>query len=283
MKIISLECALLPFVMVGLVVGLVLVIKSSITNDDAVAALVLPAAPTDDSYYQQDVKPAYKLAATPTEKPTYKATVTPTYTPTTKPPTDKPTYKPTKKPTAEPSYKPTNNATNFPSVEPTADSIPSYEDFRDTDPFNKTNPDDANVWRTNGTGLRLTIINTLQNNWHENFNTAVSEWDAGAPDALTLTTEISPPDSVCRAVAGRVKVCNGNYGETQWRAVNKVMLENGWIYSSAVRMNDFYFKDSDTAQKQYTMVSRRSMVCPSCRTRRAITHLARLSLTTHLI
>jgi hypothetical protein len=137
-----------------------------------------------------------------------------------------------------------------------ADFIPSYDDFRDEDPFNNSNPADANLWRTDGAGLRLTIINALDENWYDNFSTAVSEWDAGTPDALTLSTEISRPDSVCRAVNGRVKVCNGNYGATNWRGINKVLLENNRIYSSAARMNDFYVKDSDTAQKQYTMVRR---------------------------
>jgi hypothetical protein len=133
------------------------------------------------------------------------------------------------------------------------DFIPTPEDFRGEDPFNNSNPDDANLWRTNGAGLRLTMINALDENWHENFNTAVSQWDSGTPDALTLSMELSQPDSVCRAINGRVKVCNGNYGATNWRGINKVLLENNWIYSSAARMNDFYVKDSDTAQKQYTM------------------------------
>jgi hypothetical protein len=142
------------------------------------------------------------------------------------------------------------------------DFIPTYDDFRGEDPFNNSNPDDANLWRTDGAGLRLTIINALDENWYDNFATAVSEWDAGTPDALTLSTEISRPDSVCRAVNGRVKVCNGNYGATNWRGINKVLLEDNRIYSSAARMNDFYVKDSDTAQKQYTMV-RISIVVPT--------------------
>lgn len=87
--------------------------------------------------------------------------------------------------------------------------IPSYEDFRGEDPFNNANPEDANLWRTSRSGLRLTIINALDENWHENFFTAVNQWDVGTPDALSLSTEISRSDSVCRAVNGRAKVCNG--------------------------------------------------------------------------
>lgn len=87
--------------------------------------------------------------------------------------------------------------------------IPTYEDFRGEDPFNNANPEDANLWRTNRSGLRLTIINALEEKWYENFYKAVNEWDVGTPDALSLTTEISRPDSVCRAVNGRAKVCNG--------------------------------------------------------------------------
>lgn len=133
------------------------------------------------------------------------------------------------------------------------DFIPTPEDFRDEDPFNNANPADANLWRTNGNGLRLNVINALDEEWHEFFYTAVEEWDSGAPDTLQLSITQSAPEGSCRTVDGRVKVCNGDYGATNWRGINKVLLQNGWIYSSAARMNDYYVRDSDTHQKQYTM------------------------------
>jgi hypothetical protein len=128
------------------------------------------------------------------------------------------------------------------------------DQFRAEDPFNQANKEDANLWKTKGgVGLELSLINALDSNWHDNFYLAVQQWDDGTPDSLTLVTEVAEPESACSPVTGKLKVCNGNYGETNWRGINKVLLENGWIYSSAARMNEFYSSDNDGDQKQYTM------------------------------
>ena len=134
--------------------------------------------------------------------------------------------------------------------------IPDPQQFREEDPFNNANPKDANLWITKGVGLELTVINALEDHWDEFFTTAVAQWDNGTPDALTLTVQYEDPQSVCSAENGVLKVCNGNYGDTNWRGINKVLLENGWIYSSAARMNEYYLTrnyEKDFSQMSYTM------------------------------
>jgi hypothetical protein len=132
--------------------------------------------------------------------------------------------------------------------------IPNPDEFREEDPFNSANKDDANLWRTKGgTGLNLVVVNALDDIWHPYFFTAVDQWDEGVPDALSLTIEDASPDSTCNALDGKLKVCNGNYGATNWRGINKILLENGWIYSSAARMNEYYVTANDGDQRQYTM------------------------------
>ena len=134
--------------------------------------------------------------------------------------------------------------------------IPNPQQFKEEDPFNNSNPLDANLWRSGGRGLELTVVNALESHWNEFFDTAISQWDSGTPDALTLHVEYEDAQSVCSAQNGVLKVCNGNYGDTNWRGINKVLLENGWIYSSAARMNEFYLTrdyDKDFSQMSYTM------------------------------
>lgn len=132
--------------------------------------------------------------------------------------------------------------------------IPNPDGFRQEDPFNNANKEDANLWRTKGSiGLELVVVNALDDIWHPYFFTAVDQWDKGTPDALSLTIEDASPDSTCDAIDGKLKVCNGNYGATNWRGINKILLENGWIYSSAARMNEYYVTDNDGDQRQYTM------------------------------
>ncbi len=134
------------------------------------------------------------------------------------------------------------------------DFIPNPDQFKEEDPFNSANTADANLWRTKGkVGLELVVVNALDDIWHPYFFTAVDQWDKGTPDTLALAVEVGSPDSTCTAVDGKLKVCNGNYGATNWRGINKILLENGWIYSSAARMNEYYVSANDDSQRQYTM------------------------------
>lgn len=142
----------------------------------------------------------------------------------------------------------------FGGVQNVGDFIPDLDQFKEEDPFNNANIEDANLWRTRDkAGLELTVVNALEERWDTYFTTAISQWDAGSPDTLTLTVEDATPDSTCTAIDGKLKVCNGNYGATNWRGINKILLENGWIYSSAARMNEYYVTDNDDDQRQYTM------------------------------
>jgi hypothetical protein len=132
--------------------------------------------------------------------------------------------------------------------------LPDIELFHREDPFSKVNESAANKWKNDGSGLDLTLINCLDEQWYPFFEAAVDDWDNGSPDALTLATEVGTPESECSTVDGVMKVCNGDYGETDWKGINTVLLENGWITTSAARMNDhFFIEGAESDKRQYTM------------------------------
>lgn len=114
-----------------------------------------------------------------------------------------------------------------------------------------------NVWNTDGEfkGLTLQVLNNLEENsdWTEHFEMAISEWDNGTPDAVTLYLRSSTYDPDCRAVRKAMKVCNGNYGPTDWRGVNQILLQDEYIITSLAKMNDYYLDGTNKAQKQYTV------------------------------
>jgi hypothetical protein len=158
--------------------------------------------------------------------------------------------------------------------------VPSHSpanQFLDEDPFNGA--EFTNIWQTkDGLGLELVVVYALDTIWQPYFFKSVDEWNSGTPDTLTLTTEIAEqPDLGCSAIIGKLKVCNGNYGETNWRGINKILLENNWIYSSAARMNDYYNSSNDGAQRQYTMCHEVSISCPV----RTIVRVCLCSITPH--
>jgi len=131
-------------------------------------------------------------------------------------------------------------------------SIPTPPIFDDEgDPFKGS--DDANRWNNRNSGLVLEVLNALEDEWEILFELAINDWDGGQPDALTLITSKVAIDNVCDPVEGKLKVCNGDYGETKWRGINQVLLSNGFIISSVAKLNEFYLADADQSQRRYTM------------------------------
>jgi hypothetical protein len=106
--------------------------------------------------------------------------------------------------------------------------FPNFADFAREDPFNQTTPDQADRWRNNGSGLSLEVVNALEDKWYEFFYKAISDWDAGSPDVLSLTTSVRSPDSTgrCASLDGKIKVCNFDYGPTNWRGRFRDVLMN---------------------------------------------------------
>lgn len=120
-------------------------------------------------------------------------------------------------------------------------------------PFDAKRPEDVTPWRSNKRGLSVEVLNALDDSWYPFFYEAVLDWDSGYPDSLTLSTSTTEPDPDCREVAGKVKVCNGDYGQTSWKGINEIHIDgSGYIYASTARLNDFYF-DGNTGSMQYTM------------------------------
>ena len=134
---------------------------------------------------------------------------------------------------------------------PAPSSTPFSTPFLGEDPLD---PEIINRWNTNGgSGLALEIINALDENWQAELATSINDWDNGTPDAVSLTTVRVAPDSACPLEQGVIKVCNGNYGDTQWKGINEVLLSNGFIIASSAKMNDFYLEGAGVGERQYTM------------------------------
>lgn len=106
---------------------------------------------------------------------------------------------------------------------------------------------------TRGRGLDMTLINALTSNWHKHFDEAVKSWDNGDPDSLNLKTVVTTPDPICSPVQGMIKVCNGNYGNTEWKGINEIMVKRNQIVTSVAKMNDYYSKLYSDGEREYLM------------------------------
>lgn len=131
----------------------------------------------------------------------------------------------------------------YPEMDPSLGSVGEHNKWR---PLSEQDPSG---------GLTLTVLNNLasDNDWNDYLRTSIYEWDNGTPDAVTLNIRSMIHDPDCRAVRRAMKVCNANYGPTDWRGVNQILLQDDYIITSLAKMNDYYLEGTNRAQKQYTM------------------------------
>jgi len=143
------------------------------------------------------------------------------------------------------------------------------DDWVDGDPWSGTNqtiieiggipvpelPDRPMGWNNKGNGLELEILNACNDEYQPFVETAVANWDNGYPiDSLTLYITRIPYENECKSVTGKLKICNGDYGDTRWRGLNEVLLSPRWntIVSSTALLNEYYLNYESDFQKLYT-------------------------------
>jgi hypothetical protein len=105
-----------------------------------------------------------------------------------------------------------------------------------------------------GSGLELDFLNALEPKWQVPYTLAMADWDFGNPDSLSLSSEQVDYEFECAPVEGKVKVCNGNYGDVKWRGINSAVVDgNNYITQSSAKMNEFYLENDVDGARQYTM------------------------------
>lgn len=101
-------------------------------------------------------------------------------------------------------------------------------------------------------GLHLTVENACDESWTPFFDRSIQDWNK--TEALILKTQrVSHESSTCEPSRGRLKVCNGDYGLTEWKGLNTAVMSaaTGYVVYSVSKLNDFHLKTDD--DKAYTM------------------------------
>lgn len=153
------------------------------------------------------------------------------------------------------SVAPNRETTAFDLLDPTS-WLPSLLDHLDYNPHGGDSPYDFSLWNTGRgcNGLDISILDNLEDRWKPFLQTAVSDWNNGEPDAININIrEISSYDPECLPVRNVLKVCNGDYGNTDWVGVNIAIVIQGFISSSVAKMNDFHLDKMNQGSKQWTM------------------------------
>jgi hypothetical protein len=108
-----------------------------------------------------------------------------------------------------------------------------------------------NLWKTpTGVGgLELIVENALDQRWTPYLEEYVTRWSDGYDSIVPLSLQIDriEIDPTCKPSLGKLKVCNGNYGDTGWRGINIALIDDTdqFIRHSVIQFNDYYTNEVD--------------------------------------
>jgi len=109
--------------------------------------------------------------------------------------------------------------------------------------------------------LSLTVINALTEDWDEYFEVAVNDWNSGNPDVLDLKTTNEEADPQCVPKEGVMKVCNDDYGDTNWKGLNEMLTQEGYIIASVAKMNERYLDETVVTNQDKLFHERKYTMC----------------------
>jgi len=110
-------------------------------------------------------------------------------------------------------------------------------------------------WERTDSPLVVNFGDNVDNRWDQYLDWASDDWTASG--VLTAWLDIGATNPrTCKAVSGRVEVCNAAYGFNGWLGVAGIYVKGGHITAGYVKVNDSYF-DTTTygtpAWRQFVM------------------------------
>jgi len=95
-------------------------------------------------------------------------------------------------------------------------------------------------WARTSNPFTLQVVDTTSSTWRTHVNAAVADWTQATPFNLVGST--GNADRRCKALTGRVKVCNASYGNNGWLGLATITITGGvHITSGTTKLNDSYF------------------------------------------
>ena len=107
-------------------------------------------------------------------------------------------------------------------------------------------------------GVKVEVVSNLDpsSQWQYALETTMADWEeSGAVEFTTsssmaieheLSSVKSPIDDIlCNPLPGKLKICQGDYGETEWNGFTLVVLQEDTIVASSIRLNNRNQPDTD--------------------------------------
>jgi Metallo-peptidase family M12B Reprolysin-like len=107
-------------------------------------------------------------------------------------------------------------------------------------------------WARTSNPFTVPLGDNMSASWDPLLARASSDWSRSS--VLDTAVVSGRAKGKCRPSAGRVEVCNGNYGFNGWLGLAQIWLNGGHITQGAAKMNDSYLGSGySTTNKQHVI------------------------------
>lgn len=95
-------------------------------------------------------------------------------------------------------------------------------------------------WARKSNPFNLKLGDNVSTAWDAYLATTSSDWSLSSVLNTTIVAGQTNPKS-CKAIKGKVQVCNSGYGSNGWLGVAQIWVSGSHITQGTVRVNDTYF------------------------------------------
>lgn len=111
-------------------------------------------------------------------------------------------------------------------------------------------------WFRSANPFTLSLGDNVGSAWDAHLREASTDWSASEVLDTVVVSGLSNPKN-CKAVPGRVEICNSRYGNNGWLGIASIWTSGGHISQGTVKMNDTYFNTA----KYNTPAWRKLVMC----------------------
>ena len=98
-------------------------------------------------------------------------------------------------------------------------------------------------WARTSNPFTLKLGDNVSSTWDPILATTSSDWSRSTVLNTTIVAGSTNPKN-CKAVTGRVEVCNSKYGRNGWLGIAQIWISGSHISKGIVKLNDTYFNSS---------------------------------------
>lgn len=96
-------------------------------------------------------------------------------------------------------------------------------------------------WARTANPFSLKVVDSVNSAWDGYLDTSISDWSQSSVLDLVEQAGSVAKGKTCKAIAGKVNVCNSNYGNNGWLGVASIWASGSHITQGTVKVNDTYF------------------------------------------